>query len=213
MADRHETRGWGAGERRMERRRAAADLAREEARASDRSEYWVRTLNYVQATREEETATRQAFRRRLECLLEESEASDRRYCEELEVQKRQLEAVGGELRRVSGNIAAHKAAALVTQGENQQLRAELAASDSELASYVAEVHEERRQKNTLETELREALRNIAEMKSDDACKAEPRDHEAYEQLVATAVRAAKRPADCTVKVYERFHTSAWNRQG
>ena len=78
MADRHEVRGFGSGERRMERRRAAAELARQQASAEDREEAQQRHLRHMLALRSEENEARNRTIENLKGQLEESVMADRK---------------------------------------------------------------------------------------------------------------------------------------
>ena len=186
---REATRGWGAGERRMERRQAAAELARETATAAEADESQYMHYEAMQAIRHEEDESKQRKIHMLRHILSETEEAERVHQSRLYVHNEELEYLRGQVGAVNECIAQVRSIIVFTECENQSLHAELQARNNYLESYLAEVHEERRQNVLLASELRDALRNIVQTSRAREGWVQARDAHS-EHLVAEAVTAA-----------------------
>jgi len=211
MADRHLIRGFGAGERRMERRRAQANLAREEASASTHAEAETMHVQHMGGIYSEENLIRDRLVNRLREEVAVSEQQDRQQREVLEHHRHELQVLQHQAEHVAGNIVAAKAETIMCEAETSRLKTELLQQGDKLEATVVEMRAERSEKRLLSNELAEALARLSAHLHPELMEQSAEARDGLSENVAAAGSQVKREAEISVEVFQQsFAGSHWD---
>ena len=158
---RHDVRGYGAGHRRMEKRRLTAEVHREEADAEQMRQRHEEHARDLQALRTRNLEHRAAALEAAKQYVQQTFAEDRQYRTQVEDQERVIQQLRFEHQLSKHRLSETTAQHLLLEGEAQRLHTELAEAAEAMHNQSATIANQRLENDDLRARLQAALKELA----------------------------------------------------